>query len=65
MCLSPPAPRSVTPLRRCVALLDYLAKLSICSMMMPVFWLIFTPIFYWRVFLPCSSTVKVAVLVGP
>ena len=41
------------PEGRCTELLDYLAKLNICSMMLPLFWLIFTPIFYFRVFLPC------------
>ena len=44
----------VTPcMRRCGPLLDYLAQMSVGWVMLALFWMIFCPIFYFRVFLPC------------
>ena len=39
--------------RRCTNLLDYLAVMPTGMLMLSLFWLIFCPAFYFRVFLPC------------
>ena len=39
--------------RRCTNLLDYLAVMPTGMLLLSLFWLIFCPAFYFRVFLPC------------
>ncbi len=38
---------------RCDSILRYAAEMSVGGLLFSLFWLIFMPIFYWRVFLPC------------
>ena len=38
---------------RCDSILRYAAEMPVAGLLFSLFWLIFMPIFYWRVFLPC------------
>ena len=39
--------------RRCTNLLDYISVMPTIALLFSLFWLIFAPVFYFRVFLPC------------
>jgi hypothetical protein len=43
---------------RCDALLRFLADMPLAALLFAMFWIIFMPIFYWRVFLPCCAPAR-------
>ena len=39
--------------KKCTNLIDFLSVMPMFTLLGCIFFLIFTPIFYWRIFLPC------------
>jgi len=48
-----PSKKYVCGGKRCDGLLEYLANMPLGTLLFSAFWLVFMPIFYFRVFLPC------------